>query len=79
MRRAKRRPTVGVSLGISRLRAELPSLARLRSRVLVLGESGTGKEEVAQALASLAQSVALRHGPGRPAAASGGWRATGRD
>ncbi len=46
---------LGVSLGIARLRAELPALARLRSRVLLLGESGTGKEEVAQALASLAR------------------------
>lgn len=53
---------LGVSLGVSRLRAELPSLARLRSRVLVLGESGTGKEEVAQALAALARIERL--GPG---------------
>ena len=64
---------LGVSLGISRLRAELPSLARLRSRVLVLGESGTGKEEVAQALASLARLSRCATGPGaRPQRPAGG-------
>jgi len=58
----------GVSLGMARLRAELPSLARLRSRVLVLGESGSGKEEVAQALGQLARHFAGLRGV-RPAAA----------
>ena len=58
----------GVSLGMARLRAELPGLARLRSRVLVLGESGTGKEEVAQALGLLARQAAAARG-GRSLAA----------